>query len=188
MKPDLSKDTPVAEVSAAELAAWFTEISVGSMTLFLAHADDGVIWGRVENQQLLLAGDVMPEVKVALRPATLQQARLFGSAGEVFMWRDGSVFRVRRIMDGEATPDNALLLEHYWLWGTRVVRTAGGFMLLEEGAQGLRHAPPIATLTEGRRAALLVRHYVAHDPEGRARISASRLFGLDAVGAEARKP
>jgi CRISPR-associated protein (TIGR03984 family) len=183
MKPQLDQDVQVAAVSAPELAAWFAEQATDGMTLFLAHADDGVIWGRVEDKQLLLAGSVFPEVAVALRPTTLQQARLFGPAGELFLWRDDDRFRVRRIMDGEKTPDNALPLEKYWLWGTQAIGSAGGFKLLEDGAQGLHHAPPISALGEGQRLALLVRHYLAYDAEGRTRIAASRLYGLQIVDA-----
>src|SRR5947199_5744016 len=61
----------------------------------LAHADDGVIWGRLDGGRLVTsfeaaAGDggalgVCPE----LRTVTLQQARLFGPAAELLLWRDG---------------------------------------------------------------------------------------------------
>ncbi len=186
MKPRLNADVEITAVSAPELAEWFAEQATADMALLLAQADDGVIWGQVTGGKLNLAGDVIPEVKVLLRPATLQQARLFGPAGELLLWRDNGKFRVRRIADGAETPNNALPLEAYWLWGTQVIRSAGGFKLLEEGAQGLRHAPPIPGLADGQRAALLVRHYLAHDAEGRARISASRLCGLRIVDAEKR--
>ena len=186
MKPRLDADVQAAAVSAPELADWFAEQASDGMTLFLAHADDGVIWGRVEDGKLLLAGEVMPEVEVALRPETLQQARLFGPAGELLLWRNDGKLRVRLIADGETAPDNALPLETYWLWGTQAIGSAGGFKLLEEGAQGLHHAPPVSILTDGQRVALLVRHYLAHDAEGRARISASRLCGLRVVDAERR--
>ena len=86
-------------------------------------------------------------------------------------------------MDGEKTPDNALALETYWLWGTQAIGSDGGFKLLEDGAQGLHHAPPISDLSEKQRVALLVRHYLAHDAEGRTRIAASRLYGLQVVDA-----
>ena len=75
MKPQLDQDVQVAAVSAPELADWFAEQATDGMTLFLAHADDGVIWGRVEDKQLLLAGSVFPAVAVELRPTTLRQAR-----------------------------------------------------------------------------------------------------------------
>ncbi len=77
--------------------------------------------------------------------------------------------------------------ERYLLWGTPQRSLPRGFTLLREGAQGLRHAVPLA-LSPGAgtgsawRAWLRVRHYLA--PEGLARILASRLYGLEGPGAE----
>lgn len=187
MKPRLDADVEITSVSAPELADWFAEQAIAEMAFFLAHADDGVIWGQVVGGKLTLAGDAIPEVQVLLRPATLQQARLFGPAGELLLWRDNGKFRVRCIADGAESPEHALPLETYWLWGTQGVKSAGGFQLLEEGAQGLRHAPPISALPGGQRVALAVRHYLAYDAEGRARISASRLYDLRIVDAGKRR-
>jgi hypothetical protein len=54
----------------------------------LAHADDGVIWGRLDDEELITSHDVAPEYSPPLRAATLQTVRLFARAGELFVWRD----------------------------------------------------------------------------------------------------
>ena len=102
--------------------------------------------------------------------------------------KDGD-WRAREIADevGEGKP---AFVEWYdepqLLWGDHgkheVVNDVT-FAVLEEGAQGLRHAPPIAlpfdadgSLGSRNRACLLVRHYLAR--EDVARVVASRLVGL----------
>src|SRR5437879_2621870 len=60
----------------------------------LAHADDGVIWGRLDGEVLRIARDVAgqnPEALACsppLRVETLQQARLFGKLAELLVWRE----------------------------------------------------------------------------------------------------
>lgn len=141
----------------------------------LVFADDGVIWGCVENGVLALAGAAYPEVAVALRTSTLQQARLFGPGGELMLWKDDGTFRARLITE---TAEDAAghLDQNYQLWG-RGIKARSGFILMEEGQEGLYHAPP-GKDGVGRRMQLTVRHYIAEDEDGQAYINASRLVEL----------
>ncbi len=171
----------VGVTSAEELRKWLqTKAGEHGLSYLLAYADDGVIWGRLaDTGQLQLSGEAFGEVSVELRPSTLQQARLFGPIGELFLWRMDEGFSCRLITDGEAKPKNALE-DTYWLWGTRG-RLGGEFTLMEEGKQGLFHAPPLKDAAR-RRGGLKVRHYVEYDPEtGQAYISHSRLVDLQIV-------
>jgi len=181
-----SYGTPV-EIDARSFAddprAWLAQRMTETMPWLLAHADDGVIWGkRQPDGTLLLAGDVFPntDVAVALRAVTLQQARIFGPEGELLIWRTAGGFAGRLIEDAtmelKALPDEQHLL---WHQGSPVkVDTQAGFALLQEGQQGQRHAPPV--IPQGRRRpALKVRHYVDYDDEGQAFIALSRLVGLE---------
>lgn len=147
----------------------------------LAHADDGVIWGRFDNDgKLILAGRAFSEVDgvdVKLRKKTLQQLRLFGRRGELFLWRTGNNLQVRLIIDDPIEEDT--LEEVYLLWG-EPSKTNMGFTLMHEGLQGLRHAPPLNILSEDP-LGLKVRHYVKYDEIDQAYIAFSRLVGFDSL-------
>jgi CRISPR-associated protein (TIGR03984 family) len=157
------------------------------MPWLLAHADDGVIWGkRQEDETLLLSSDIFsdpdkyPSIAVLLRAVTLQQVRLFGHSGELLVWRTDDGFAGRLVTDAwielESLPDETHLL---WHQGNPVeVDPQVGFSLLQEGQRGQRHAPPV--ITQGRRRPRLrVRHYVDYDEEGQAYIALSRLVDLE---------
>jgi len=162
----------------------------------LAHADDGVIWGRLDDQfKLKLAGEEIEAVKVELRSETLQQARLFDTTGELLLWKTDLGFQARYAGDEEGTQaefDDENLI----LWGTDE-EPHEGFTLLIEGAQGMLHAPPAAK-GKGKRLALVVRHYLGYDDEslldknhqdsipkdGRMYVITSRLVGFKQVPGE----
>lgn len=159
----------------------------------LAHMDDGVIWGKFDDQyQLTLVGDMIDAVKVELRANTLQQARVFDAQGELLIWKAANAFKARQISNAENV--NAEYVdEDLILWGTKTERY-GVFTLLTDGEQGLLHAPP-ATKDEGKgkRLALVVRHYIGYDDEnaidrlqkeGQAGVILSRLFGFKQVQGE----
>lgn len=177
---------------------WLANQLTEGMPYLLVHLDDGVLWGcRTDSGELHLAsesiarvtssdeGEPLPKqvaerLSVSLRAETLQQARLFGPAGELFLWRAGDGFAAREIQDGMQPGDDALPDEHYYLWGDRIEGQVAPFTILKEGQQQLFHAPPLA-LQAGERAALIVRHYVSYDEQDQAYITASRLVNLTAV-------
>ncbi|MBK9231258.1 MAG: hypothetical protein IPO15_10450 [Anaerolineae bacterium] len=120
---------PIAQEKLADFQGaprdWLTEKMTEKMPWLLVHADDGVIWGRREqNQTIVLSSDLddmksqYPVIAVELRAQTVQQARIFGPEGELLLWREGMTFRGRSIMDGEAVPDSAWH-EQQILWGRR---------------------------------------------------------------------
>jgi CRISPR-associated protein (TIGR03984 family) len=159
----------------------------------LAHADDGVIWGKLdENGQLITSDSVAPNVSPALRSETLQQARLFSENAELLLWRDGdNQWRsrlIRKPLDGETPTFTDAIDEPQMLWGTHPQPPDNGFTLMNDGAQGLRHAVPLVvsgTFDEQTRPLRLwVRHYVGEDANGFARIVASRLVDLKVEGAK----
>jgi len=103
------------------------------LEFLLAHADDGVIWGKIVEPNLVLAGDSFSEVNVPLHPKTLQQARLFGTAGELLIWQTAEGFAGRLIADGNQFPPDSFE-DHQWLWGTRSKDDPKGiFTLLVDG-------------------------------------------------------
>jgi len=172
-------ETTVNGQPVADLQKWLeAQASEHGLSYLLAHADDGVIWGRfAENGELDISGKVFREVEVQLRAKTLQQARLFGPAGEVLLWRVEGGFLSNNLLDGAETPENALEEQHY-LWGVgQEIEKERQFTLMEDGQQGLWHAVP-RVITSQQRAALKVRHYVAYDEQDQAYITCSRLVDL----------
>src|SRR5262249_20518527 len=117
-----------------------------------------------------------------LRVQALQQVRLFAQHAELLVWRGEGGWQARLIRDGsdgngwvEAVDERQLL------WGTHGTRLDHDFTLLRDGAQGLRHAVPLALPIGPKGDAipprLRVRHYLAN--ESFARVVASRLVDLE---------
>ncbi len=170
--------------------AWFRkQPGVGDAVWFLAHADDGVIWGRMRNGQLVTSDSVFPQVSPPLRAITLQQARLFGSDAEVRVWRVENSFEARRLQDHRGGQAEAFDEAHI-LWGTQVEQRKEDFTLVADGRQGLRHAlpplpaadipfdPPEKKRKRWHPLRLGVRHYLGRDESGTVVIVQSRLTGL----------
>lgn len=152
-----------------------------ALTILLAHAFDGVIWGRIETEpdaaaQLLVAGQAFPTLDTPLRWETLLEACLFGPAAMLQLWRTEDGHFAASLVTDPADAD-AWFDETYHLWGQPKQTSAAGFTLLKEGQQGLLHAPPLA-VPANRGAALAVRHYLAYDDEDQAYICGSRLVDL----------
>jgi CRISPR-associated protein (TIGR03984 family) len=166
----------------------------------LAHAYDGVIWGRLDNGNLVTsykAARNHPNAQefepAELRLETLQQACLFAAHAELLLWRDGdNRWQARVIQDIPRIPadaDTEAVWEHCFdqpqlLWGDHGVHLAHDFTLLSDGAQGLRHAVPFKLSLQSSNTTkplfLQVRHYLSRT--GFARVVASRLWGLDQEG------
>lgn len=170
----------------------------------LAHATDGVIWGRLDKDgNLLTSHDALCKTKVSdkwdisrvkmakktlppLRMETLQQARLFSSEAELFIWRDGdgewNGRWLRNANEGETPCWSESFDEPQLLWGTHATPLEHGFTLLEDGAQGLYHAVPLKAAIMNKdngelkqSVQLNIRHYLAYDEQGQAYVAVSRL-------------
>lgn len=164
------------EGPAQWLADWSEESGNPNLPYLLATADDGVIWGKLRGKQLEIAGDTFSEVQVKLRGETLQTLRLFGPEGELLIWRTGpKTFRGRLIADGAELPAGCFE-RNQLLWGTQL-ETKNGFSLMQEGVQGLHHAPPLE-LNSDQRCYLRVRHYISYDEQDQATVALSRLVNL----------
>lgn len=162
---------PIFGASDTELSVWLA--SQTAYRFGLAHADDGVIWGHFENGGWRWSSGVVAN-SPQLRVVTLQQLRLFGPEGEVFVWRGENGFSGRTITDGQGQAveyfDEVALL-----WGMDDDPNAAldGFQPRKHGAEGLRHAPPVEIANAG---SVMARNYVDDDENGCARIVASRLM------------
>jgi len=200
--PALVEVAPVDGV-VSDLPGWLAEAGRAyGLRWLLAHADDGVIWG-----QCLFSDDAAPRLALqpappALRPETLQMARLFGPDAELLLWRDSDGAWHARLLRDVAGDEKPIFQESFdeeqILWGDhgRVSGESNGvaFVEMSDGAQGLRHTVPLADAAGDyaeRPLRLRVRHYVAEDGDdspspGFARVVASRLCELKAVKGAAR--
>jgi CRISPR-associated protein (TIGR03984 family) len=173
-----------------ELVDWLAkQASTYKLRWLLAHAYDGVIWGRYDESDGLItsAQAQEPEEHIAplLRLETLLQCRLFGPAGELLIWKQDDHWQTRLLLESQhgSTPP---IDEYQVLWGTRAASRAHDFSLLTEVRQnGMQHIVPIASsdlndaVLRNRRLRLLVRHYLDEDTTtGDVRIALSRLVEL----------
>ena len=182
------------------LVAWLqTAMREHGLVWMLAHADDGVIWGRFADGRLTTSHDAFPTVSPAPDPRTLRQVRLFSDDKEVFLWRsDEGEWRSRLLDDTGTGRAGWRLDEEHLQWGDHLQKASDehGFTLVAEGAQGFRHAVPIPSEETGlsqvglaaaahqHPVRLLVRHYLQAENDGVLRIVRSRLRGLRAHDAE----
>ena len=173
---------------AEEPVPWLTrQMRTYTLKYMLAHADDGVIWGRLDGEELIISHTVAPEHSPPLRTVTLQTVRLFAPAGELLVWRDESGAWKSRLIAETALPGYTskwitAFDEQQILWGTNADLRERGFSLMREGSQGLVHIVPLhltEPIGEQRRPLqLVVRHYLTMDDYGFMRVNASRLMNL----------
>jgi CRISPR-associated protein (TIGR03984 family) len=157
------------------IVGFLEERSIGSAYL-LAYADDGVVWGRVEDGRVALPSGH------TLRSVTLQEARIFNEASELLIRRrDSDRFQLRLIEDDiQEDPDwRDCIDESYLLLADRVLGApAAGFSEVVAGSTGRRYLQslPVVSKNGHLRVCLAVRHYVS--PSCRARVVSSRMLDL----------
>lgn len=196
LHPARLKDVQPPATGSYDLRDWLQkQAKDNKLTHLLAHADDGIVWGKVQSDGTLKTSHEAAQgnakavaVCPPLRLLTLQQARLFGKDAELLLWRDGdNVFHARLIVDvqnGGAADWKEAYDEPQLLWGTQCVALQNGFTLLEDGTQGLRHAVPLTPDMTKQRVQLIVRHYLAD--EDFARVAVSRLVALEPCDLEVK--
>ncbi|MBS3966902.1 MAG: TIGR03984 family CRISPR-associated protein [Truepera sp.] len=188
IKPCNARLTSIAPPADDDIKRWLEEQTASHNLEFkwlLAHADDGVIWGRIDDQTLQLSSEVS-DISPPLRSETLQAARIFRASAELLLWRDGdNAWHARLIEDDVPTEDTTyqeVIDEHHILWGTDAKALAHDFTLMRDGVEGLAHAVPRSvkgTFDERSRPLRLhVRHYLRKDDMGFVRIHTSRLVDL----------
>lgn len=190
MITNLCKALPTNDLEANDkyetLIHWISnQANIHKLSYLLAHAEDGVIWGHFNQGKLVTSGEAFDKLPV-LRPSTLQQCRIFGEMGEVFLWRTDNGWKSRLCQEINASSID-FIEEDQLLWGTKQIGVEKeGFTLVADGSQGLRHAVPLVAIPFSekqnslqRPIHLKVRHYINYDNEdGLAYIFLSRLVNL----------
>jgi CRISPR-associated protein (TIGR03984 family) len=171
-----AEDLAAGEVAAAILALWGEEDGWA-----LGHADDGVLWGKVEQGRLIMAP------ATPLERETLLDLRLFNLEHELRIFRRGAALRACHVTQArgreEAVCYQAIEQRSYLLLGRPEQAPEGEFVTLL-GPGGQRHTPP--RLKGGAAPTkLLVRHYYEQEPDsGLLRESTQRY--LELLSEEAR--
>lgn len=156
------------------------QINEGATRFALIHADDGVLWAKVEGNKLTLPSeDGETEWTPKLRTTTIQQCRVFGADGELFIWREAEDQWRGRIVKHE-DGDGHYFEEQHILYGCRLHNSqtaAPGFSPIFEPTTGIRQIVPVsaASLTDYKRITLTVVNYLDRDEDYQARIFCSRL-------------
>lgn len=168
-------------VDADPMAFLQKEAKKGLYSYLLAFADDGLIWGAVnENLDLVLSSgeETFHGISPALREQTLWEARLFGAKAECYLWKTASGWSTRYIEDGSGTSVD-VFDESYILWGTNQAPQEGEkiFYYAEEIGKGIRHTPP-KRWTDRHDLRLMMRHYLDYDDDGAVFVRFSRLVDL----------
>lgn len=142
-------------------------------TYLLSHHDDGIIWGYFGESWKLSEKKVNSPV---FNPVTLQQCRLFGPQAEFFLWRSGSGFKSRLLVEypGE---DFEIIDKRHILWGTEAEPQNDNFTLMREGQQGMLHLLPIPN--PKLHVALNIRAYIDYDHDNHAFFRWHRLTGIE---------
>jgi len=165
------------------LNQWLAEDNRPFLPYLLAHTDEGVVWGYVDKTRQLHPADLHDwqalSRQAALNGVTLQQLRLFGPEGELFIWRTGNTVFEGRFLDDGATPPKDSYETCQLLWGEGEESNAR-FTLMREGEQELFHTPPLPR-AQGRRGRLRLRHYLARDDRGQTYVALSRLVDLELI-------
>lgn len=170
-------------------ATWLTQQAGDAECYLLAHADDGVIWGKVAGGKLITSHDaaqetVYAEISPPLREVTLQTARLFNESGEILLWRDAETETwlarmIYAVDDDQAATFVEAIDEHQLLWGSEATQISDDFTLFSDSGQGLRHIAPVSISASILPLRLKVRHLISEDETGFARIITSRLVTLE---------
>lgn len=151
-----------------------------NLTYLLVHADDGIIWGKMQNGGMHLSKGVYgPE----LRSMTIQTAYLFGESGELFLWKNDNMSWNARLVEDGLKEGDSKKIEYYdechLMWGDTIDKNKDGFALLRQGSEGLRHAPPLDIKSNNIcYPKLKLRHYLNYDEDGQAYIKFSRLVSI----------
>lgn len=180
------------------VAQWLGEQAKTERPFLLAHADDGVIWGKWTDGRLQIAHEIArnspaADISPELRGVTLQQAFVFGPGSEVRLFHDElGVWQAREIVDPGSED---IIPEVQMLRGDQVkLALPHGFThIRDRRQQGLDQIIPIGVtdqdFTQGRFPRLRVHHLLDYDEtSGEARIALSRLVNIELLTDEEANP
>lgn len=167
-------------------------LGAGGACYALIHLDDGVLWGRIDRHRLIVPSQSnwTPE----LRSLAVQQCRVFGEKGELFILRESEGrWSGRVVIEDEAGYE--AIDEPQILNGRRVFGdenhlpppAPSGFTPIFEPDTGIRQIVPVVVtandFNQDKRVMLTVRHYLTADDDGQAGFFCSRLKDINVTKA-----
>lgn len=179
--------TPIPDPTNDNVREWITtQMQKNNLPYLLAFADNGVIWGRMDDGLLVIAHEASHKDDkknyARLRGETLQQAHIFGETMEVRLFRDEmNTWKVKEIED-----EGEIIVESQILWGDKLddkdQPVNENFTRLKADRKGI---PPQVIPIKRKEYAdtdkvrLEVHHLVDFNEDGEAYIKLSRLAGLN---------
>lgn len=189
---------PLPVLTNDTVRKWLTaQMNNNGLTYLLAFADDGIIWGRMDNSELVIAHEASQKEDkknyTQLRGETLQQAHIFGEDMEIRLFHgEMGEWKFKEIKDEDKS---RTIVESQILWGDKRDDKDGqqpmnpNFTKLLAERKGI--SPQILPIerekyAEGKYVRLEVHHMVDFDKDtGEAYIKLSRLAGLSVEEKEA---
>jgi CRISPR-associated protein (TIGR03984 family) len=161
-----------------KVVAWLTG-HAKEHSFLLAFADDGVIWGKSENEKWITSYDAFGKPFSELRGETLLEAFAFGESDQVHLYRDGEKWIANRVVDA-----GEMVVESQLLWGDEAIKIQKGFTHLHDKVQqSMDQALPLTVKDEElitKAPRLTIHHFIETDENtGEARIFLSRLVKLE---------
>ena len=173
------------------LTAAHAEIGLAGEALWvLVYLDYTIMWGYHRDGQLIMSS--------SFDPAYIQELRMFGTDGEVYLWRVGTSYNVRLRKDKTEIPafkgfettdqkqgfgatsvgsEPKAMDEWQILWGTDAQVQPAHWTVVQE-SRGARFSVPHTIDKPQLPLRLLVRHYLEYDSDGRCLISDMRMVEL----------
>lgn len=176
-----------------DLVEWLIQHGneVGEQCWLLAYADDGVIWGKIDDHKMITAADVFnpeyPGTFPVLNLEKLQKASLFNEHAEIRLFRRNDLWSALRIEENPAADECDSFVRSYILWGNRVKARKDGWTWVEDGQLGVHQALPLEMPEKisHRIMRINIRYYFDYEKDhGQARIAAKRLCNLYTIGEE----
>ncbi len=165
--------------SAADMQAWLIRhaaaLSASSETTdtyALIHAVHAVRFIALTGRDFNTAPDLV------LGPGLVQEIRVFAKSGELHLWRAGTEFHWRVLLDSSIPDDqdHFHVDSRYYLWGNHL---AGDGCTLVDRDRGMSIVLPVAGTPNSRaHATCTVRNYLCYDDDGRVQVLDSRLVSL----------
>lgn len=172
LAPSTWQPLPGKDLVAELLALAKKELSEA---ILLGTADDGVLWGRLQQGRLRLAKEVLG-VGGSLCPVRLQSLRLFSREGELRLRRSAGALSWAFVAEDSQVPALYQDVRHPLLGKAKEEPPKEDFTLLH-GSEGERHAPPLL-LTPKDRGYLALRRYYQQDEAGLYRLTECRYLAL----------
>ncbi len=147
----------------------------------LGHVTDGVLWGRIVEEKMILANNANPDFGPPLDEARLLDLRVFNPEKELRIWRHQGKLKGCLVRE-DAAKECCSGYDEYQIFisAERIgqAQTDGVTFSLLRGPSGQTHAVPVEWDGKNQAWRLKVRHYLSPGETGMLTVTESRLLEL----------